>query len=154
MDLTLKFTLSWKTTNRQNTMTLWLFLVCTFVYLLQQYIYICIDNILKCSRVRIFIWISFFRCQVPECDASTSNYVIWDPEWLPQAIPLKDDRIEKCRRYIGNETATQFFKSQQDECPSELFKTDQTISCTEFIFKTEEIGVSNEVSIDLNGMCG
>lgn len=134
-------------------MTLWLFLVCTFVYLLQQYIYMYRQYTKMLARTYIYMNL-VFRCQVPECDASTSNYVIWDPEWLPQAIPLKDDRIEKCRRYIGNETATQFFKSQQDECPSELFKTDQTISCTEFIFKTEEIGVSNEVSIDLNGMCG
>lgn len=86
-----------------------------------------------------------------ECEAAAANgYVSWQPEWLPHAIPQENNRIDKCRRYIGNETSIALDHERRDkECPAELFNTNQKVGCDEFVFKTEEVGVSNEVSMDV-----
>lgn len=37
--------------------------------------------------------------------------------------------------------------SRRDECPAELFSRNQTSACEEFVFRSDEVGVSNAVSI-------
>lgn len=84
---------------------------------------------------------------MPECESTPiGGHAIWQPAWLANAIPHKDGDMEKCRRYTSRAEPLMLDNSRRDECPIEMFMRNQTNSCDEFVFKGDEIGLSNEVS--------
>lgn len=84
------------------------------------------------------------RCKVPECEPAPPDHrLTWQPPWLINAIPRTNDAIEKCHRYAVN----QLHDNRYGDCPTDLFITNQTITCDEFVFKDDDIELSNTVSV-------
>lgn len=90
-----------------------------------------------------------FRCRIPECDADNGN-IIFEPHWLQNAVPFKNKAPEKCSRFGTNTSIHSFHENFENECPVKIFNHSETIGCTEFVFKTHENRISNEVKYNIN----
>lgn len=84
-----------------------------------------------------------FRCRIPECDLPGSSAVYAQP-WLEQAIPFENNRLRKCLRYKTNVTIA--MNSDSGKCPAQLFDKTAVIPCNDFVFKTNERRLIQEVS--------
>ncbi|GJQ86218.1 hypothetical protein Trydic_g8919 [Trypoxylus dichotomus] len=79
-----------------------------------------------------------YRCKVPECDAPSTEF---EPPWLQNAIPFKDDTPANCERFQHiNVTLAQ-------ECSAEQFDQNIVEGCTEFVYKTGERTILNDFDL-------
>ncbi|XP_017013613.2 organic cation transporter protein-like [Drosophila takahashii] len=82
------------------------------------------------------------RCNVPQCDNSTSVY---DENWLNFTIPYKNSAIDACHRYAVNETeAPDPFLGY---CAKDYFTTESETCGHDFKFRDEEKTISTEFGI-------
>lgn len=84
------------------------------------------------------------RCRVSECDIDDGN-IRFEPHWIQNAIPFKNKAPEKCLRFGTNSSLNSLYDSFENECPGKMFNHSEIITCTEFVFKTHENRISNEV---------
>ncbi|GJQ86217.1 hypothetical protein Trydic_g8918 [Trypoxylus dichotomus] len=79
-----------------------------------------------------------YRCKVPECDGTITEF---EPPWLQNAIPFKDDTPANCERFQHiNVTLAQ-------ECSAEQFDQNIVEGCTEFVYKTGEKTILNDFGL-------
>ncbi|KAH8354067.1 hypothetical protein KR084_003795 [Drosophila pseudotakahashii] len=82
------------------------------------------------------------RCNVPQCDNSTSVY---DENWLNFTIPYKNSAIDACHRYAVNETeAPDPFLGY---CAEDYFTIESETCGHDFKFRDEEKTISTEFGI-------
>lgn len=88
-----------------------------------------------------------FRCRVPECDLA--NETVYLDSWLKEAIPHKNNRIQKCLRYATNVTAAARLATSGEggRCPADIFDRSKVERCDDFVFKTNEHRIIREVGI-------
>lgn len=85
----------------------------------------------------------FERCKIPECDSTPHDDYL--PKWTRFAIPHSHNVPAKCLRYESipiDAHAT----SKANHCDEMLFNDSYPVSCTEFIYGTDEVTVLKEVS--------
>lgn len=83
------------------------------------------------------------RCIVPECDVVAYNgSVQFDQPWLSRAIPLTNTSIENCLRFKVNQSVP----VENDQCLESYFDRTVMRKCDDFVFKTDERSIQNEVS--------
>ena len=92
-------------------------------------------NMIECSR-----------CLIPECD-SMEGSTIYDEPWLHQAIPFKNNRLQKCLRFATSHNQNDSTDGDELVCPVKLFNRSETQRCAEFVFKTDEVNIVNEFEI-------
>ncbi|XP_067613661.1 solute carrier family 22 member 4-like isoform X2 [Eurosta solidaginis] len=88
------------------------------------------------------------RCNITECDTASSAYT--EP-WTQFSIPTKGGDLDQCNRYVGNNTySNQTYSSPQDLlglCYAHNFDRTKRERCNNFIFRNEEVTISNEFGI-------
>lgn len=69
--------------------------------------------------------------------------------WLKEAIPHKNNRIQKCVRYATNVTAAARLATSGEggRCPADIFDRSNVVKCDDFVFKTNEHRLIREVGI-------
>lgn len=78
------------------------------------------------------------RCKVPSCDLSDPPE--FKPDWLQYAVPYEDGQPSWCHKYPVREDAL-------EKCSNTSFdRTGNGERCEEFVFKTAEHRIANEVS--------
>lgn len=86
-----------------------------------------------------FFYNYFHRCKIPECDNNVTEY---SPIWLKNAVPYRHNEPEKCYRY-----ATKMHgNSSIHQCSLDEFDNTNRMKCDEFVYKTNEVTILNEVS--------
>lgn len=82
-------------------------------------------------------------CFIPECEAiDTKTY---EPSWLPNAIRYTDKgKPLECNRYDRYKKPT--IHLFPEICPADYFNQSNEIECNEFIYKTGEVSIMNDVS--------
>lgn len=81
------------------------------------------------------------RCKIPECDKNVTEY---SPSWLENAVPLRHNEPEKCFRYPSK----MYSNSSAQECSFDAFDNTKQVKCDEFVYKTNEVTILNEVSCE------
>lgn len=70
--------------------------------------------------------------------------------WLKEAIPHENNRLKKCLRYDTNITiAARWATSDEggdEKCPAQIFDKELVIPCNDFVFKTSEQRLIQEVN--------
>jgi hypothetical protein len=88
-----------------------------------------------------------FRCLIPECDREDA---IYQPEWLRNAVPYADDKPSLCRKYASSFTALAStagpLTNNETTCSPDLFDSNTTVPCQDWVFETEEWTIVNEVT--------
>lgn len=84
------------------------------------------------------------RCIIPECDSPKNDDYL--PKWARFAIPHSHNVPAKCLRYESIPFHANF-KGKTNHCEEMLFNDTYSVSCTEFIYKTDEVTVLREVSV-------
>lgn len=95
---------------------------------------------LSCD-VNLLIEIAFLRCKIPECDQNVTRY---SPIWIENAVPFRHNEPEKCFRYQSNTYANS--STHRDQCSFDEFDRTKIIKCDDFVYKTNEVTILNEVS--------
>ncbi|KAG4070683.1 hypothetical protein HA402_013603 [Bradysia odoriphaga] len=85
----------------------------------------------------------FERCNIPECDSTPHDDYL--PKWTRFAIPHSHNVPAKCLRY--NSIFDSHFKSSANHCDEMLFNDSYSVSCTEFIYKTDEVTILKEFNL-------
>lgn len=87
---------------------------------------------------------SLFSCRIPECDLA-GEAAVYDESWLQRAIPMEKNRLKKCLRYNTNITIAARQATSGDggidtveRCPAIIFDPNDVIRCNDFVFKTNE----------------
>lgn len=80
---------------------------------------------------------------MPECDIGENNREIhFNQPWIENAIPSSDGIIESCSRYAStNKTKS----NVEEQCGSDSFNTSLKITCSEYIYASDEKNVQTEV---------
>lgn len=86
-----------------------------------------------------------FRCKVPECEFGVNNRdLMYSQSWLNNTIPQLDEKFDSCHRYAPMENLTSIELSS-DKCAAEMFDSSQRISCSEYIYTSDEKNIQTEV---------
>lgn len=103
---------------------------------------------LFCSKKNHFVWCRICRCRIPECDL-TGDAAVYDESWLDRAIPSEKNRLKKCLRYNTNITIAARLATSggvdDERCPAIIFDRNDVIRCDDFVFKTNERRLIQEV---------
>lgn len=83
------------------------------------------------------------------------QHTTYEPNWLPYAVPYKNSKPAKCDRFerqaiVDFENVTYRFQQETGEpyeCQKSDFDPSKTIHCSEFVYRTQEISILNEVSL-------
>lgn len=81
----------------------------------------------------------FHRCLIPECEnAKTTEYL---PTWLLSAVPYDGDPPEPawCERYVVRPHNNTLI------CSPDIFLTNLTLTCDQWVFENDEKTIVNEV---------
>lgn len=84
------------------------------------------------------------RCQIPECEIVSSTD--FNPYWLENAVPFEDSKPVRCMRYSPILNSKVY--PELNSCEAYAFNRSAVVECLdgEFIFRTDEISIVNEVS--------
>lgn len=80
---------------------------------------------------------------MPECDVghASNRDIQYDQPWLRYAIPLTNGKYDKCFRYaIKNQTSL-----ETTQCDADKFNKYERMTCTEYVYASDEINVQTEV---------
>lgn len=99
------------------------------------------------------IHLKYLRCRIPECESANAPASYQTP-WIQNAIPQEDGRLQNCLRYDINATlATKRLTSSKNsadtKCSSDIFDKSKVIECNDFVFKTSEHRMIQEVNFSL-----
>lgn len=81
---------------------------------------------------------------MPECDVVSENNnrdIPYNQTWLNHAIPLKNEKFEKCLRFAPQNAAT----GEPGKCSADMFDMTKRIECREFVYASDERNVQTEV---------
>lgn len=81
----------------------------------------------------------FRRCKVPICDNSSK----YQSDWIENAVPYVDDKPSRCLRYHMIDA------NSPNTCASSNFNKSFVETCSEFVYKNEEITIVNDVSMEI-----
>lgn len=76
--------------------------------------------------------------------SNNNGIVEFDQPWLSQAIPLSNRSFENCLRFEVNRS----IPIESGQCLDSYFNRAQTRKCDDFVFKTDERNIQNEVSVN------
>ncbi|XP_074030430.1 solute carrier family 22 member 3 isoform X1 [Leptinotarsa decemlineata] len=79
------------------------------------------------------------RCAIPECDQPQPEF---QPTWLSNAVPFRGTTPTKCEHYIFNSSS-----SNNDTCSANNFDRNRIVSCSSFVYKTEEKSILQEYNL-------
>lgn len=81
---------------------------------------------------------------MPECEIGSNNRELsFDQPWLDYAIPLKNGKLNNCRRYAPRNGTTNL--NGPGQCSADMFDTSVEIACTEFVYTSNERNLQTEV---------
>lgn len=80
---------------------------------------------------------------MPECEFGENNRDLpYDRPWLKDAIPWENGKFDNCYRYAPK---NQTFYTVADRCSADMFDKSIKISCSEYIYETDERNIQTEV---------
>ncbi len=82
------------------------------------------------------------RCKIPECDFPPLDDYL--PMWTRFAVPHSHNVPSKCLRYESIPLDSHN-KRKSNNCDEMFFNDSYSVSCTEFIYKTDEVTILKEV---------
>lgn len=88
----------------------------------------------------VVCYIVIFRCKIPQCD--DYGDILYEPAWINDAIPLKNGVPEQCLRFS---MTNEFNDTSHTSCTANIFNRSRIIRCNEFVYKTDEVNLVNEV---------
>lgn len=110
--------------------------------------YLCIYSSLGFSIIRSmrpdFINEFAFRCLVPECENANKSQIQYLPSWIQNAIPFKNEKPRKCRRFKASSKA----EFTENDCQTS-FNSHEEQDCDSWVFATDEVTIVKEVSTNI-----
>lgn len=80
---------------------------------------------------------------MPECEDGKNNRdIIYDQLWLKNAIPTKDKKLESCYRFKPKNFT---ISEPPNQCTADMFDSTTKITCTEYIYASDENNLQTEV---------
>lgn len=82
---------------------------------------------------------------MPECEFGVSNRDLpYNQPWLNNTMPQLDEKFDTCHRYapMRNLTANELLS---DQCAADMFNSSRTISCSEYVYTSDEKNIQTEV---------
>lgn len=80
---------------------------------------------LPSTLIFLYIYLSGFRCKIPRCE---SDPILYNPEWISNAIPTEENRLALCTRYqllnVSTSGVCTFNKTKTEPCNSFVYETD------------------------------
>ncbi|XP_076254271.1 organic cation transporter protein-like [Rhynchophorus ferrugineus] len=113
-------------------------------YQIQVFGLVCVAVILHSVVHIVYVFTAMdlnYRCKIPGCDAT------WDPNfdqpWLPSAIPIVNQKPDKCFRYqlVPNRTEPNL------NCTEDVFNYNAVERCDEFIYSGVETTILQEYDL-------
>ncbi|KAJ6636136.1 Organic cation transporter-like protein [Pseudolycoriella hygida] len=86
-----------------------------------------------------------YRCKIPGCDLSPFDDYL--PNWTRYAIPHSHNVPSQCLRYefVPKDS---HLKRKSNNCDEMLFNKSHAVTCTEFIYRTDELTVLKEFKLN------
>lgn len=90
------------------------------------------------------------RCNIPECENSSMLDVSYMPDWIDNAVPMEHGVPAKCLRFASTKLLNQSKLGTNgfEYCDVNVFNRSETIRCNEFVYKTDEVNIVNEVNFE------
>lgn len=93
----------------------------------------------KYSNLTLKQFTTISSCRIPGCDIDGQTE--YKPEWLSHAVPFVNGVPSRCTRYESSTT-------NSSQCWDENeFQHDNVVSCSDWVFETDERTILNEVNI-------
>lgn len=85
-----------------------------------------------------------YRCEIPNCDQVSAGGIPaeYDPKWLSNAIPYKNDKPAKCHRYRSFHN-----DSLPGLCNAQDFDRSNVVRCEKFVYESEEVTIVKDFNM-------